>query len=344
MSIPFSLRSLIPAVLGAAQLLACTNGEDATLGAHDGAVPADAEGDAHEPPASPIEDYLRQSEAAWQQLERQNGGSYWYELEDCVVNSMVGRLHLVQVENGRARTVGSREIPASACRTVVNSLGPSIGTFPELYESCRAMSRRAMPLSVALGAPPSHCYRSTSPQCFDACGEGFALRSFGWGGAPNWSDQTGPGCLSTTVRWGSYSPSVQQGVTDGSELRQALRPCRRYELTGFDGGVCTQPLVSDAGVDVGDIAAALAHGDVVEALARDGGVLGYGLWNGARVTRIAIELDGGRRHIDIGDACDAGPGTGCTPVAPGVVQLQQLLDTLDKQQRPLSDCAGARVR
>ena len=165
------------------------------------------------------------------------------------------------------------------------------------------------------------------------------MRSFGWGAAPNWSNEAGVGCLEQTVRWGALPTAQPPAPGNNFRLSLALRPCRLREVTGVDGGVCTHPLIPDAGVDVDSITAALKHPDVLNALAMDGGVLGSAPQG--MVTRIAVENDGGARHIDVAQPCDAGTDIACVPAAPGVLLLRDLLDALHKQQEAVSDCKGS---
>ncbi|HEY6879957.1 MAG TPA: hypothetical protein VI299_18150 [Polyangiales bacterium] len=135
---------------------------------------------------------LADSLESWQALAAANPGPYWYEEENCLVNSSTGSSSIVQVEDNVARVVGSKTFPRSECKALVNRYGGIAGfsggppTLPGLHDVCAALMKRRDDVKVAFGAEGvvRECWVGTSPGCSDNCGEGFFLLRRGFGLAP----------------------------------------------------------------------------------------------------------------------------------------------------------------
>jgi hypothetical protein len=135
---------------------------------------------------APLLDELAQSEAAWNALSAEGGDTYWYEEENCAINVVGGggEATIVQVEDGVARVLDTRAI--SSCVTTVNRYGALLktNTMPELYELCRNLLRfgdSEVTLRTGDDGVIASCFSTDAPDCFDACGSGFALTGWGFG-------------------------------------------------------------------------------------------------------------------------------------------------------------------
>jgi hypothetical protein len=126
--------------------------------------------------------------ATWSALAAANPGPYWYEDENCRVNSPQGGTNFVQVEQGPARLVGATSFPRSECRASVNRYGTLVGdaTMPGLHAACEALLKRRSDTRLRFDAQGvvSECWVGDAPNCRDNCGEGFYLRRWGFGRAP----------------------------------------------------------------------------------------------------------------------------------------------------------------
>lgn len=144
----------------------------------------DASIDAHANP--PGSQFVAGSLRTWQELARQNPGAYWYEEENCLINGRDGSSSIVQVDAQGARVVGRRSFPRSECIAHVNRFGRLEATFPELYEMCGALlqHRSNVTFSWDTRGVINACWVGDAPNCRDNCGEGFALRGWGFGSAP----------------------------------------------------------------------------------------------------------------------------------------------------------------
>jgi hypothetical protein len=126
---------------------------------------------------------LATSLATWNALAAANPGPYWYETENCVINSISGSSTVVQVEGFSARAVGQRSYRRSDCKAQVNRLGTLIAPMPELHSRCANLLARRGDTRLAFDSQGvvSHCYVSDAPDCKDACGDGFYLLARGFG-------------------------------------------------------------------------------------------------------------------------------------------------------------------
>jgi len=140
-------------------------------------------------------------------------------------------------------------------------------------------------------------------------------------------------CVASTLAW------RQDGGLVAYYDQHSLSPCRGFALArttpGSEGKVtaqCENEIAASAEVSVADVNAALAHADVVAALA--GSTVLYG--GDPRVldgTVFHLELEG--HVLEVGSDC--GQPTTC-PIPPGLLVLRETLDALGAQQRALDSC------
>jgi hypothetical protein len=113
-----------------------------------------------------------------------NGSTYWYEEENCLVNSLNGDVTLVQVMSGSARVVSRRSIPRSECQSQVNRYDTFVPkSFEQLYLDCRALLEGSCAASARTDERDvlQSCTAPGDSDCLDNCGEGFSLRRWDFG-------------------------------------------------------------------------------------------------------------------------------------------------------------------
>jgi hypothetical protein len=157
----------------------------------DGDDAGDAQVDAREANAALASErlgVLDASLAQWERLTADAGARYWYEEENCSGNTLFGELALIQVETDGAHLVARASIPFAECQEHVNRFRQFRPvTIPALYRECAELvTSRSPPEVFALDDAGllRSCYLSHEPDCFDACGNGFHLRAFGFGSVP----------------------------------------------------------------------------------------------------------------------------------------------------------------
>lgn len=130
---------------------------------------------------------LEQSRKAWEALVAKQGETYHYTEENCRVNAPDAEVVAIQVEDGRARTIGSSSIPRSECLALVNAFDDfRAETLSALYSECEQLIRSAG-AEVDLVLDERGLLRGCSwpgpgdSVCVDNCGEGFYLRSLEFG-------------------------------------------------------------------------------------------------------------------------------------------------------------------
>ncbi len=133
---------------------------------------------------------LRTSRAAWDALVAEKGSTYWYDEENCLINSKAGgTVTRVQVQGGQAQIVSTRTIARSECKALVNRFGDFLTpkTLPALYDECAALldreAERTEFTTDARGVVQT-CRYEGDRTCRDNCGEGFAIRAWDLGFAP----------------------------------------------------------------------------------------------------------------------------------------------------------------
>lgn len=126
---------------------------------------------------------LEQSRKAWDALVAEQGETYYYTEENCLVNAEEAEVVTVQVERGNAREVASSYIPMGECLGHVNAFEDfTARTMPALYAECEELIRREGH-EVSLVLDERGLLRDCSwpgpgeDECFDNCGEGFYLRT-----------------------------------------------------------------------------------------------------------------------------------------------------------------------
>lgn len=162
-------------------------------GAHAERTPTDPATDAMpDRDATPDHDdprpLLAQSRSAWEALARTNGNTYWYEEENCPLNSTQATRTLVQVSAGEARLVARRVIPRAECSGEMFRYRDFVPVdFPELYDQCEALlatrGERTLDLAVDARNVIRTCRLGRPPGCSDACDEGFHVSNWDFGTA-----------------------------------------------------------------------------------------------------------------------------------------------------------------
>lgn len=130
---------------------------------------------------------LSKSEKTWKGLAADGGDAYWYERENCVVNSPKGEIFVVQVEGGKAREVSSSSIERDACEVTLNAYADfGASSFEQLYAKCRALLERECTASFATDERGvlRTCRWEDETNCFDNCGEGVHIRRWEFGQSP----------------------------------------------------------------------------------------------------------------------------------------------------------------
>jgi hypothetical protein len=151
-------------------------------------------------------------------------------------------------------------------------------------------------------------------------------------------------CLATAVSWGQNGGLVAYVDTS------SLSGCRTYTRSRASSGTptpklsCTAELgaCSAAPIAVGDVEAALAHADVIAALA--GGTTTYGS-DSRPCDGAVLSITIGTKTVEVGGDCQAGSPTGCgsqpcVPVPAGVRALASVLEQLDAQEIAQPACAA----
>lgn len=147
---------------------------------------------ATEEPSGADATVVDQALAAFRALEADAGTTYWYDEENCLINSDTGTITRVQVEGQVARLVGRTTIDQTDCERIVNRYGtftPEL--LPELYDRCReviATGTGRTQISVDPAGFLRSCFYATAPDCLDNCGAGYHLRSLTFGQAPAFTD------------------------------------------------------------------------------------------------------------------------------------------------------------
>lgn len=190
--------------------------------------------------------------------------------------------------------------------------------------------------------------------CVETATGGSGSGTGGTGGAAGTGASAGSGgttnplvectdCLADAISWGYEGGLVEYTITG------SITPCRSYTYTRVlanaeppppesctvDLDACGAPSVS-----VNDLEQALAHPDVVLALANPPPL--YGVDNtcmDAGVDRITV----GSKTLHVGDACDSGAScadtSSCVPIPPGVAALEKVLHALQVQYLEVGECA-----
>jgi hypothetical protein len=172
-------RAIILAV--STELAACSHGSPAAGGGVAGSA-----GSAPDSSCPQLE-AVRESAEHWRALAAMSGESYWYEEEDCVVNSLDGSTTRVSVQGDSARIIDKAIIARSACEATVNRYEDfTAETFEELYTQCEALVSRHCETAFRVDADGviKQCSWNDDVRCADACGSGFYLRRWGFGRAP----------------------------------------------------------------------------------------------------------------------------------------------------------------
>jgi hypothetical protein len=124
----------------------------------------------------------------WRALSADEGQNYWYEEENCARNSVTGALNKVRVDASGAHIRSKESIERADCQALVNryeDFKPQ--TFEQLYASCKTLVARECDASIeidAQGILRSCTWEGDNDSCRDSCGEGFYLRRWGFGDAP----------------------------------------------------------------------------------------------------------------------------------------------------------------
>lgn len=147
-------------------------------------------------------------------------------------------------------------------------------------------------------------------------------------------------CVTGTLAWG---PNGGNGAYQDESSLAACRDFQHERLpAGGSGGpaslACTTPIGGcNAGqVAVGDVERALAHPDVVAALAAAKTPV-YGS-DGRPADGTVFRITRNGKSIDVGGACASPPGSSCIPIPPGVGALASVLKALDQQELAKPAC------
>jgi hypothetical protein len=130
---------------------------------------------------------LTKSEKVWKQLVAEGGDDYWYEHENCLINSPDGQTFLVQVEGGKARKLSDRVIERDECEVTLNAYGGfGAVSFEQHYAMCRMLLAQECTANFATDVRGvlRTCQWEDHGDCFDNCGEGVHIRRWDFGQAP----------------------------------------------------------------------------------------------------------------------------------------------------------------
>ena len=144
-------------------------------------------------------------------------------------------------------------------------------------------------------------------------------------------------CVTGALSWGDNGGRV--AFRDESALA-ACRDFQRKRSAPSDGGsfsCATQLGACDAGpVAVGEVERALAHPDVVAALAAATTPV-FGV-DSRPVDGTVFEITRNGKSIDVGSDCGASSAPACVPIPPGVAALAAVLKSLDTQELAKPAC------
>lgn len=144
-------------------------------------------------------------------------------------------------------------------------------------------------------------------------------------------------CVTGTLSWGDNGGLVLS--RDESALA-ACRDFQRKRSSAADGGSfsCTTQLGACGAVPVaiGDVESALAHPDVVAALAASTTPV-YGV-DSRPVDGTVFEITRDGKSIDVGGDCGGASAPACIPIPPGVAALAAVLRSLDTQELAKPAC------
>lgn len=129
---------------------------------------------------------LKQSEKRWKELAADGGDTYWYEHENCVINSPDGHTYTIQVEADKASSVGHKAIDRGDCDMTLNALESFDGAFEKLYSECRKLLERECDAKFATDDKGviRTCQWENTKGCADNCGEGVHILRWDFGTAP----------------------------------------------------------------------------------------------------------------------------------------------------------------
>lgn len=143
-------------------------------------------------------DQLAQSRRAWEALASASAGPYWYEEENCALNSVRGRSSVVQIDADGGYVAELRTFARTECQALVNrygdlrsgSSGQAAPPLLELYAQCATQlsSRPDSTLTFDARGVVKDCWVGDAPRCKDNCGSGFSLRQWGFGTAQRAAD------------------------------------------------------------------------------------------------------------------------------------------------------------
>ena len=144
---------------------------------------AGAAGDVCTQAAASVMDSLER----WRALSASEGATYWYDEENCAPNMLTGTVNTVQVDPSGPTLVRSRAIPPEDCEVQVNryeTLRPS--SFEDLYGRCDTLVMRECDATFTTDdrGIVRGCTWDKDDLCDDNCGEGFHIRQWGFGVAP----------------------------------------------------------------------------------------------------------------------------------------------------------------
>jgi hypothetical protein len=105
----------------------------------------------------------------------------------CAPNKIQGEVNTIRVDSNGAHIVTTREIEPSDCQAQVNRYEDfEAQTFEALYAACKKLVTRECDARVETDGQGvlRSCTWEGDDLCADNCGEGFHLRRWGFGDAP----------------------------------------------------------------------------------------------------------------------------------------------------------------
>lgn len=308
---------------------------DASLGAPDAGAAPEAAIDAavpREPPA-----FIEKARRDFDQLVQEHGDRYWYEIESCSTRVATGASTFMVVENGVAKAVAHRSYPRSECQHVIDAYSGERGSFPQLLDSCAALSSQQPGPSSVIIDPNGvvvTCYRApaTSPSCPHPCGSGFHIRRWGFGSLPgSWApyDDAGAKCVGHSASW-RLSDTRDAAVVSPN---YSLGPCRTVTTTGADGGSDCRTLPS-ALVDAVEVPLAAAwrwSGDI-----DPGSPQYHPSFGEVADVELHAPSPAPAHHFRIGSEC--GAGFSCRTLPTPVEELRKLLKQLSSEYETYPRC------